>query len=222
MSTLMFVATVAASAAAGAGAMWIPARLERTDAAEDRAAADDTYDKAEALAAEVERTRNLPWYWPTDPDVTGELVAVEAHEPPALSDRPAADEDEVGDEQPGEATSTAVPRLLDRLWVWLSDVLAEVREFAKTNAQREADDRQRAEQGDPFERFRIDDSLRGRTDEQIRAEIAELTGEYAGRRRCEDQSVNDAYRSRHTHPDFQTGIYQVINDPAQRTGDADA
>jgi hypothetical protein len=84
MTTLMFVATATVSAIAGAGAMWIPARLERTDAAEDRAAADDTYDKAEALAAEVERTRNLPWYWPTDPDAPAIGAAPAEHEAEVL------------------------------------------------------------------------------------------------------------------------------------------
>lgn len=64
-----------------------------------------------------------------------------------------------------------------------------------------------------------------KSDEQLAAEFmtpAEV--EYAGRRRSDEASVNDAYRSRHTHPDFQTGVFPQINAaiPAQRTGEVEA
>lgn len=76
MSTLATTALATATAVIGAAAMYLPAHLRLLDARAYRAAADDTFSQAERLAAEVERTRNLPWYWPTDPHVTGELVAV--------------------------------------------------------------------------------------------------------------------------------------------------
>lgn len=129
---------------------------------------------------------------PTDPDVTGEVLAVEpgrtyvvGEDGPvllALSDRPAADEDEVGDEQPGEAASS-IP---SRLKAWATDVLDRVHDWLPNLVQqwRERNDVGSGEQAvavDRFEQFRIDDSPRGRcqprTDAEIRAELAELTAE---------------------------------------------
>lgn len=216
-TTLIVVASATPASVLGALAMLLPALRAREVARTERAYADKTFAAAESLADEVERTRNLPWYWPTGPAIeaapaeheaevlhvdfpTSELRLADglarladevglvqalgcctAHgdEPcaqdsglvppyccddcpdrtPALSDRPAADEDEVGDEQPGATLMRPVLTvarwvgyalaLVDTVveWVrqWAIGVKHDLRERFKSNAQREAEDRVEAE-----------------------------------------------------------------------------
>lgn len=148
MSTLAVIATSTLTGVIGAAAMYVPARLALRDARTYRAEADRTFGAAESLADEVERTRNLPWHYaieaapePEPAEHEGEVLHVEHATAelrqliaqldatdddamdalPAISDRPAEDEDEVGEEQPGEAQS----RLLAKLHAflrWLDDV----------------------------------------------------------------------------------------------------
>lgn len=245
-TTLVIVSSATPAAIVGALIALAPALLIRRRADNDLIEAGVAMAKAEELLTEYERTRNLPWYWPTDrPELPAaepmpeaevlhvayptqelhtvkmpaeqfdELVAglneadyaprlaaladevglVQATTDPAccdahndepctpdagfvfpccggcpdwvhmLSDRPAEDEDEVGDEQPGEAASS-VP---SRLGGWWREQCARIREL--------------------FRRA----------------------------------PVNPPYVGRHWVPDVQhTGQFPVINIPAQRDGEVQA
>ncbi len=85
MSTLAVIATSTLTGVIGAAAMYVPARLALRDARTYRDEADRTFNAAESLADEVERTRNLPWHYaieaaPEDKPVIGEVLHVEPHE----------------------------------------------------------------------------------------------------------------------------------------------
>jgi hypothetical protein len=84
MSTIALLATGTVTAAAGALAMYLPAHLRYTDARKFWAAGEREFDRAEQVRAEVERTRNLPWYWPTDPDAPTIEAAPAEHEAEVL------------------------------------------------------------------------------------------------------------------------------------------
>lgn len=98
--------------------------LKRMDGSRELATARGWWEKAIAVQEANDRARWAPEYSENlfaieaDRDVTGDVVSVEVHEPLALSDRPAVDEDEVGDEQPGEATTEAPTRLRSRMGGW--------------------------------------------------------------------------------------------------------
>lgn len=68
-TTLIVVASATPASILGALALWLPAKWARDAAAAYRSEADRTFDAATSLADEVERTRNLPWYWPTGPAI---------------------------------------------------------------------------------------------------------------------------------------------------------
>lgn len=72
---VLAASTVATIITGGVAVAWAQGRL--SVAQQYWAAGEAEFDKAEQLQAEVERTRNLPWYWPTDPDVTGEVLAIQ-------------------------------------------------------------------------------------------------------------------------------------------------
>lgn len=178
------------------------------------------------------------------PDITGEIEAVHVEaEPRALSDRPAEDEDEVGDEQPGEVASRL---LVPVLWVARRigaliglceaayDRLAEqVAEIQRSWQSRNRLDGDEVPLGDPFEQFRIDDNPRGRTDamrqvlaasgydvrtdEQIAAEIAELTGEtMAEAQQIEVAAIIDAHRRKTLY--LPTGAHPMVTLPGVEGG----
>lgn len=186
---VLAASTVATIITGGVAVAWAQGRLSVAE--QYWAAGEAEFDKAERLQAEVERTRNLPWYWPTgpavvpsDPDVTGELLAVEpgrtyqvGENGPvllALSDRPAEDEDEVGDEQPGEARWSWLRFIAATLlfpFAWLLYRASPVAEYV---ADKWAEYRQTRRERD---QVGTGDRCVPRTDAEIRAELAELTGE---------------------------------------------
>lgn len=241
-TTLIVVASATPASVLGALAMLLPALRAREVARVERAYADKTFAAAESLADEVERTRNLPWYWPTDPDVTGEIVAEQVHEVLALSDRPAADEDEVGDEQPGSTLMR--PVLAVAPWVGYALALVDtVVDFVRTkfaDALRTYRERNQVGTGETPWVLYDEDELRGEgmSDEDIlalREGLVRIPTVADEDRWAEDAAITDGpdtaepvnprpYEGRHWVSDVQhTGAWPVINAtvPAQRTGDAD-
>jgi hypothetical protein len=104
--------------------------LKRLDGSREAATAKGWWEKAIAVQEHNDRARWAPEYSPNlfvDRDVTGEVVAEQVHEPLALSDRPAADEDEVGDEQPVEPVSGAPASLWSRLGGWWREQRSRIR-----------------------------------------------------------------------------------------------
>lgn len=132
--------------------------LKRWDGSREVAVAQGWWRKALAVQEANDRARWAPAYREVeaepnaDDHVSGEIVAEQVHEPLALSDRPAEDEDEIGDEQPGEAMSYAGPRLIERLWDWLFGVMADIRDLFKSAEQRAAEFWDTAEEEEPTPR----------------------------------------------------------------------
>lgn len=148
MTALMFVATSTVSAVAGALVMYGPAKLARNDATEYKTAADETFVRAQQLVAERKRTRGLPWFFePVDPDVTGELVAVEPHDPPALSAE-AHEDERAGDEDGEIGWLLACAAWLPVVWVWAltGRVHDWIADRLKSNARRDAEFRTPADE----------------------------------------------------------------------------
>jgi hypothetical protein len=111
----------------------------------------------------------------------------------ALSDRPAADDDE-RDGHIGYLLALAVAYVVLAPVAFVRGQAGALWSYVRERLQ--SDDARAAEWSQP-------------------AEV-----EYAGRRRCDEQSVNDTYRGRRVHPDFVTGVHPIVI-PAQREGGAD-
>jgi hypothetical protein len=252
--------------------MFLPAKWARDAARTYWQRGNEAFDTAEATAAEIERTRNLPWHY-ADEHVTGEILAVESAERccTAHGDEPCAQdsgfvppyccgdcpdrmpalsaqshEDEQAANEDTDRPGMWVGIVVGTLWfpfAWLIYKLGPVVEAAYERlADAVGEMRQswqtRNEVGtgepvaDPFERFRIDDNPRGRsdelphrmgpieeaevrrladshrkvmdahplTDEEIAAEVAELTGE----------PVDVVIERRQGHRYLPTGAYPLV------------
>lgn len=201
MSTLILIATSSVTGVIGAAAMFIPAKRLRDDAKTFMERGEETFDKAEHLAGEVERTRNMPWHY-ADEHVTGELIAVETHDLPALSaeayeDERAADE---GDDRQG--VGAWLLETLIRLCSDLYDRIAAAWQSWRT--------RDEVGNGDGIGAVLAASGYEVRTDEEIAAEIAELTGEPVAVEVAEIREVDGRKQVRAAHWNDGTAVHSTV------------